>query len=326
MKKIYIFLFIGAFAIVNAQTNLVPNPGFEIASPCPDYPGQTNRATGWNNVNLVYNNPSVGTPDFFHACGSATLGYNCVPPNTFSGICSPRTGNGFMSVVLYNVPYPDYREYFATQLTSPMTIGNTYTVSFWVTNGSTPYSPYIIKNIGVNFSTSPLSQTGWGLIALTPQCEVTTLVGGTTWQQYTFTVTATAAWQHITIGSFRSDSQNTPTFSFSGTSGPNSSYARYYFDDIAVLTNETPLSISELAALNNSVDIYPNPTSGTLNFISSKNVEEVKLYNIEGREVLNSGALENAQSIKISSLNNGMYFAVFYNEGRVIGTKKFIKE
>lgn len=326
MKKIYFtFLsFVIGFAAL-AQTNLVSNPGFETASPCPDYPGQTNRATGWNNVNLIYNNPSVGTPDFFHACGSATLGYNCVPPNTFSGICSPHTGNGFMSVVIYNVPYPDYREYFATQLTSPMSIGNTYTVSFWVTNGSTPYSPFTIRNIGVNFSTNPLTQSGWSLISLTPQCEITTQVGGTSWQQYTFTVTATANWQHMTVGCFRTDGLNNVTSTFSGTSGPNSSYARYYFDDFSVIGND-PQGIKEMNSAYSDLSIYPNPASGTLNYSSSKPVDGVIISDILGKEIMLSQNNFENQTIDISSLNEGIYIVKFYNEGKAVSIKKFIKQ
>lgn len=131
MKKIQIFITLFLLSIsIYAQVNLVPNSGFETASPCPNYPGQIDRATGWNNVNLVYNNFSVGTPDLFHACGTTSAGYSAQPPATFAGTCNPHLGNGFAATVLYNVPYPGYREYFSTQLTCPMVAGNTYTVSW----------------------------------------------------------------------------------------------------------------------------------------------------------------------------------------------------
>jgi len=326
MKKFYIsILSISLTCGLSAQTNLVPNPGFETASPCPDYPGQTNRATGWNNVNMVYGNPSVGTPDYFHACGSATLGYNCVPPNTFAGICSPRTGNGMMGVVIYNIPYPDYREYFATQLSSPMTTGNSYSVSFWVTNGSTPYSPFTISNIGANFSTNPLTQSGWGLINLAPQCEVTTQVSSTSWQQYSFTVTPTATWNHITLGCFRTDASNNVTSTFSGTSGPNSSYARYYFDDISVSLISTQ-SINEFNSDYSDLTVYPNPANGIINFSTSKPLDGIVITDLLGREIVSEmNGFENS-SIDISNLNNGVYFIKFYNQGKAVAIKKFIKQ
>ena len=326
MKKIYpLFLLFSAFAInLSSQVNIVPNPGFETASPCPDYPGQTNYATGWNNVNLVYSNPSVGTPDYFHACGSASLGYNCAPPNTFSGICSPKTGNGMMSSVLYNSPYPDYREYFSTQLTTTMTVGNTYTVSFWVTNGSTPYSQYSIKNIGINFSASPLTQSGWALINLSPQCEVTTQVASTSWVNYTFTVNPTSNWQYLTLGCFRTDASNNVVSTFTGTSGPPSVYARYYFDDLQVLSNAQ--GVKELNISNFDLSIYPNPTSNQINISSSITIEKVMLSNYLGQNIKTYTIDGNKGTIDISELTNGIYFAQFYHKGQIVAIKKIIKE
>lgn len=217
----------------------MPNGDFETASPCPNYPGQINRATGWNNVNLTYNNFSVGTPDFFHACGTSSAGYSAQPPATFAGTCNPHLGNGFAATVLYNVPYPDYREYFSTQLSCPMITGNTYTVSFWLTNGTGPKSPYTIKNIGAHFSTAPLTQTGWNVINAIPQCEITGYSGSNSWVQYTFVITATANWQYITLGSFRNDALNSPISSYAVPGGPNSVYANYFWDDISVVGNSS---------------------------------------------------------------------------------------
>ncbi len=220
---------------LSAQTNLVPNGGFEAAGTCPNYPGQINYATGWNNVNLVYNSFSVGTPDFFHACGTSSAGYSAQPPATFAGTCTPNTGSGFSALVMYNTGYADYREYMSTQLSCPMVSGGSYTVSFYLTNGTGVKSPYIIKNIGAYFSSSPLTQSGWGLINLTPQCEITAYSGTNSWVKYTFVITATANWNYITLGCFRPDASNGPMYNYSVPGGPNSAYANYYFDDIQVL-------------------------------------------------------------------------------------------
>lgn len=215
----------------NAQINLITNPGFENNTICPTFAGQINLATGWNNVNLIYGNFSVGTPDYFHTCGSGTA----VPPNTFAGQCNPHTGNAMAALVMYNSPYPGYREYMSTPLSCPMTPGNTYTVSFWTTNGLNPISRYTIRNIGIHFSTAPLTQSGYSLINVVPQVEVTTMLGSTSWANYTFTITPTASWQYLTIGSFRADALNTPTSTYSITTGASSVYANYFFDDIEVL-------------------------------------------------------------------------------------------
>lgn len=235
MKFKIFAIFILLFSVAKSQVNLVPNGDFETASPCPNYPGQINYATGWNNVNLTYNNFSVGTPDFFHACGTSSAGYSAQPPATFAGTCNPHLGGGFAATVLYNTPYPGYREYFSTQLSCPMIAGNTYTVSWWLTSGTGPKSQYTIKNIGAHFSTAPLSQTGWNIIPVVPQCEITGYSGTNAWVQYTFTVTATANWQYITLGSFRSDALNMPIVSYTVPFGPSSVYANYFWDDISVV-------------------------------------------------------------------------------------------
>ncbi len=224
-------LFIVDYCI--SQTNLISNPGFENHTTCPNFGAQINYCTNWNNVNLVYGNFSVGTPDYFHTCGSG----NVVPPNTFAGQCNPHSGSAMAALVMYNSPFPGYREYMSTPLSCPMTPGNTYTVSFWLTNGLNPISQYRIKNIGIHFSSSSLTQSGYSIINAVPQVEITNYSGSTSWIQYTFTISPTAHWQYITIGNFRSDALNSPTSSYSITTGAPSVYANYFFDDIEVLSS-----------------------------------------------------------------------------------------
>lgn len=239
-KFIFFLLVFYSFFEVKSQVNLNPNPGFEIYSTCPNFGAQINLATGWNNVNLIYGNYSVGTPDYFNTCGTG----GTAPPNTFAGVCSPHSGNCFAALVMYNIPYPEFREYMSIPLSCPMLSGNTYTVSFWLTNGSVPYSPYIIKNIGIHFSSSPLTQSGYAIINVIPQVEITGYSGSTNWVQYTFTVSATANWNYMTVGSFRNDAANAPLLQYSGTTGPTSKYANYFFDDFSVIGSGSSNSIS----------------------------------------------------------------------------------
>lgn len=242
---IYFILF--ACNITFSQINLVPNPSFENHTICPNFGGQINYCTNWNNVNLVYGSFTVGTPDYFHLCGSGTT----VPPNTFAGQCNPHTGSAMTSLVMYNVPYPGYREYMSTALSCPMITGNTYTVSFWLTNGLNPISQYRIKNIGIHFSIAPLTQSGYSIINAVPQVEITGLSGSTSWVQYTFTVSPTANWQYLTIGNFRNDALNSPTSTYSITTGAPSVYANYFFDDIEVLTSAPSGTVSLTSSASN---------------------------------------------------------------------------
>jgi len=266
---ICLFILLINFKVIS-QVNLISNPGFESYNTCPNFGAEINYCNNWNNVNLVYGVYTVGTPDYFNTCSTA----NCCPPNTFSGQCYPHSGNAMIGTVMYDTPAPNYREYVSTKLTCSMSTSNTYTVSFWITNGLNPISPYRIKNIGAYFSNVPLTQSGYNLINVVPQVEITTLVGSTSWVQYTFTVTPTSNWQYVTFGSFRTDAQNTPTLTYSITTGNPSVYANYFWDDIAVIGPPTgTLSVTASSpnilcngASNAMVTINTTGGSGTYNY------------------------------------------------------------
>lgn len=237
MPKFIFFLLVSCFCLqVPGQTNILTNGDFETYTICPNYPGQIDYCTGWNNVNLNSGMGLWGTPDYFNTCGSS--GY--APPSTFAGTCATHGGNGMATVVLYNTAYPGYREYISRQLPTPMQAGTTYTFSFWITNGTGIISPWAVQNIGACFSASALTQSGYGVISATPQCEVTSVVASTVWTQYTFTVNPSTTWNYITFGSFRSDVANTPTMVFPNPGGAPSAYANYFIDDLQILMNNCP--------------------------------------------------------------------------------------
>ncbi len=252
-----IFLAIIIFVIIhlqlNGQSNLVVNGGFELNSSCPNGGAQWNLCNGWNNVNLNAGIGFWGTPDYFHTCGTG----NVIPPNTFAGVCNPHTGAGMMGLVLYNIPYPNFREYLATPLSCSMVPGTTYTVSFWVTNGTGVISPWTISNIGIHFSNGPLTQSGFGLVNAIPQCEVTTNITSTVWTQYSFTINPTSTWNYLTLGAFRNDASNNVILSFPNLGGPPSSYANYFFDDIQVLGPSLGTGTIGIASSSGNYSICP---------------------------------------------------------------------
>jgi len=244
MKRIISFLiFTQSFSLLS-QVNLVLNPSFESHTACPNFGADWMVCSNWNNVNLNPGIGSWGTPDYFHTCGIN----GAAPPATFAGTCSPHTGNAMMAIVLYNAPQ-NYREYLSTQLSGIMQPGTTYSLSFWLSNGTGIKSPWTIRNIGVCFSSGPLSQSGWGLISATAQCEIPTNVVSTGWTQYTFTVNPTTAWNYLTIGAFQGDANNNPTLSFPNPGGPASAYANYFVDDIQVLAPSCNLTITPTSTL-----------------------------------------------------------------------------
>lgn len=224
-----------------SQTNLVSNPGFENKTSCPTFMLQWNKCIGWNNCNGNVGNGLWGTPDYYHTCGTPSPPYNSVPPNTGNGFCNPHTGSAMMGLVCYNTPYPNYREYISTQFTCPMTAGNTYTVSFWVTASSAPTVKYNSSHFGVYLSNTAPIQSTYLVINTIPQYEITTIVSNTTWQQHTFTITPTSNFNYITFGCFRTESVISAVVATPSAGQP---YSNYFIDDIEVLSSTSSGTIS----------------------------------------------------------------------------------
>ena len=73
-------------------------------------------------------------------------------------------------------------------------------------------------------------------------------------------------------------------------------------DDISITAGNTA-SIDEVNDIN--VALYPNPVSSKLNIVA-EGVEEVNVLDINGRNVM---TLQNTNTIDMSNLANGVYFA-----------------
>lgn len=247
-KIIQIFYLIIICNLGFSQTNLVTNGGFENHSICPTFMLQWDRCIGWLNCNGNIGNGLWGTPDYFHTCGTTSLPYNPVPPNTGNGYCNPHNGSAMMGLVCYNLPYPNYREYISTALACPMTSGNTYTVSFWITASSAPAVKYNSSHFGVYLSSAYPVQSSYLVMNLTPQYEITTIVNNTTWQQHTFTITPTTNLNYITLGCFRTESVISSVLATSSASQP---YSNYFIDDIEVLSSASSGTVSMSSSATN---------------------------------------------------------------------------
>jgi len=86
---------------------------------------------------------------------------------------------------------------------------------------------------------------------------------------------------------------------------------------------ETEAEYNVLSTSNFEIDsfsIYPNPFKSHLNILSKKRIINLKLYNSQGKLLINSN------KIVFSLLKAGIYFLIIKNEKNVISVKKIIKE
>ncbi len=93
----------------------------------------------------------------------------------------------------------------------------------------------------------------------------------------------------------------------------------YPFNAILDTTSITNVQKIEI---KNELKYYPNPVNNYLQFESSNQYNEIKIYNMSGDLLLQESY---KSKIEVSGLNNGIYIAQFLNNGIAKDAIKFIK-
>lgn len=192
----------GTILVSTCPGNLVPNPSFESYSNIPTTLAQYGYVDFWNNAG-----GSIGSPDYFHLSGLANVGL----PNAAFGTVYPRTDSAIMGFLVYVAYKPNWREYINAPLTTPLTPGVTYDISFYVTNGvnNGDYLGMSSNNIGVHLSVGAVTQTGSQPMGITPTYNNPDPFYDSTWVQMSFQYTPTTAVDYITFGNFFDDAATT---------------------------------------------------------------------------------------------------------------------
>jgi hypothetical protein len=207
-------------------TNLLGNGDFEVIVGQPDGWGRLDRSFNWHNCNGQHTAFPYGTPDFFTSGGSGGSQW----PNTFAGTIVPQSGNALAGFITSNFFVPNFREYASYRMEAPMTPGQTYAISFWLSNGTGNwYGSRGSNNIGVALTLGEPVQITNEPIAIVPQFEMTSIVHHTFWQQYTYIYTPAQPYEYITIGNFRNDASTSI-----GTFTTGNGVAYYFLDNVAV--------------------------------------------------------------------------------------------
>jgi len=83
------------------------------------------------------------------------------------------------------------------------------------------------------------------------------------------------------------------------------------------------LSVDDLTSKESAVKLYPNPAQHTLYIKSLNTIEHIAVYDITGKQVLQSEKVYN-NSIDVSKLNAGIYMLRLEDANKNSSTKKLI--
>lgn len=209
--------------------NLVANPSFDYTGACPLGISNLSSADGWYK-------PTFATPDLFADC---SITYGNGVPNNGQGWQQPLNGPTYAGMILYTTKrkYPNYREYVATQLTSPLQSGASYTVKFHVSLAD--QSQYAIANIGAFVGAWPAGTVATsGPLAVIPQVSNSSGVikDKSGWTVIQGSFVASGGETHLIIGNFGADTQTT-VYKVPGIQTEKLAY--YYIEDVS-LTQDPP--------------------------------------------------------------------------------------
>ena len=308
MKYFYINFIIGVCltlftGLSSSAQNLVPNYSFEVQDTCPQV-SEIDLAQPWNS-------PTLGTPDLFNTDCSSQNG-------------SPNTGIGSSGIFTYST-FADNREYLQVQLTSPLTAGETYDVSFYVKR-LTFYS-LATDHMGAYFTTTEQSLTTTSaLTQFTPQVDnpAGNVLNGTGYTLITGSFVASGGEEYMIIGNFYDDA-NTQTQDVESNGNLK---AYYYIDDISVVQNTGGAGIDD-APKDFSLNVYPNPCTDKISVSVDENINlndlSIKIIDIHGRTLYSDlyGNYVNKE-IDLSAFEKGMYMIQVTSGENVMKTEKII--
>lgn len=313
--------------VCEAQSNLVPNPSFEVNDTCPSYVSQLAHALPWFQ-------PSWGTPDYFNTC--ATDWHVDVPLNWF-GYQNPRTGNAyagiFATIIIGDTAYPPYREYLEVKLDSALQAGQNYFVSFYVSLADSVN--FATDDIGVLFSIDTVKNDSAFILSFIPQIENTSdnfLTNKVAWVKVAGAYIAQGGENFMTIGNFKNNA-NTDTLFVPGGSanfGQLDYYSAYYHvDDVCVSTDSlncnSTVGINEVKN-NKELVLIPNPFTDKINITVNRNeLVEVNLFDVTARKIFNQ-SFTNSTSINTEKLAKGIYLYEVRNKNEVIKKGKVVKD
>ena len=326
MKRLILSLVITSLFLfhLNAQ-NLIPNPSFEnITNP---FCGIMNTSDFTATI-LDWTSPTDGTPDAYFT-NVETSCYNFQPfseydgPIGIKGNQTPFSGTTMLGCGLFSIDGLNQREYVQTQLTAPLTIGQTYELNFQVSLAD--FTEFYLGEIGIHFSTNQLSGNGSAPLNVSPQIIAETgLENYQDWVAVSTTFTPTENYEFMTIGNFNNDA-NTTLFPNPNASGEAGTYGAYYFFDDFSLIDTNPVGINNFETAG--IQFFPNPVDESIQLTlpNSMNQVKVNISNMHGRNIYTQQfTSESIININTANLPTGTYL-ILIEDGADVLVERFMK-
>lgn len=324
MRKLLFFTLIN-FSVINCfAQNLIPNPSFENINTvyCGIY---SNTDLGYS-VNS-WHSPTNGSPDLF----STSINQSCwnFQPNSsypgpigLKGFQLPRTGNIMVGLFCYTIDGMNQREYIQTQLTTSLTPGNLYTISFFVSlaNNTEKYT----DKIGAYVSDSPIISSDDQPLVFMPQVSAINFVTDTmNWILVSGTFQATSPANFLTIGNFNYDANTNTGYNAGGGTAPGTYGAYYFIDDVSLIDITTGI---EEGTYNDFVNVCLNNETNNLNIFSdNNNLSELIVYDIFSRVIIRQ-YFSGSATVNTEQLVKGLYVYKIISKNNICKNGKLIIE
>ena len=258
--KIIFIVFLFNFFVIDLfsqhiiGSNLVPNPGFEDFTSCPNDIGQISNAIPWN---MPVGNFNPGSPDFLNFCSQNYL------INSIMLLNNPLNGNGFAGIFLFGnsiIQKPNYREYLEVKLKNKIKKNisycckfNTILSAFWGGAAIENIGMLITKTNTISYSQSPFIPM---IIDSIPQIinNKGILIDTINWTKIIGIYHAIGDEEYITIGNFSKD-----TFTNFLPIKSNWLASYYLIDDVSVCECSFDINLGPDAKLCEGDNIRLNP-------------------------------------------------------------------
>src|SRR5690554_303826 len=303
--------------------NLVPNGSFENRMQCIYNDGYIEDAPPWFS-------PTRATPDVFHQC--AVVNNDPCPypehislsswmygiPTNILGCESPFEDDGYAGFFVFgpNINgYDGYKEYLGVRLENTLITGNQYTVKFYLSLPERVGNA--IWNIQVYFSSDSIFQPDSIIAPYDSYIDVNPQLSGTTgeyitnydgWHEMAWDYTASGDESFMYIGNFQPGSETDSLYVLENDPYyHNYRFSYYYIDNVEV--REGTLSSIDENKFESYLQIFPNPTSGTLSAKCSDIISKFLIFDVQGRLIIQENRLQlNTLNIDLSSMANGIYY------------------